>query len=45
MKLNLDKCNSLVSGFKYKNIWAKCEKTKIWEINNDKLLGTEIGRS
>ena len=39
MKLNQDKYHSVVSGFKYENVWAKCGKTKIWEIKKDKLLG------
>ena len=29
MKLNQDKCHLLVSGFKYKNVWAKIGKAKI----------------
>ena len=36
---------SLVSGFKYKNVWAKIGKTKIWESKKQKLLGVEIDRT
>ena len=32
MKLNLDKCHLLVSGFKYEQTWTKIEYDKIWEI-------------
>ena len=45
VKLNQDKCHLLVSGFKYKNIWAKIGKTKIWESKKQKLSGVEINRS
>ena len=45
MKLNQDKCHLLVSGFKYKNVWAKIGKTKIWESKKQKLLGVEIDRT
>ena len=30
MKLNQGKCHLLVSGFKYKKVWLKIGKTKIW---------------
>ena len=45
MKLNQDKCHLLVLGFKYKNVWAKIGKTKIWESKKQKLLGVEIDRT
>ena len=45
MKLNQAKCHLLVSGFKYKNIWANIGKTKIWESKKQKLLGVEIDRT
>ena len=45
MKLNQDKCHLLVSGFKYKNVWAKIEKIKIWESQKQKLLGVETDRT
>ena len=44
MKLNQDKCHLFVSGFKYKNVWAKIGKTKIWESKKQKRLGVEIDR-
>ena len=45
MKLNQDKCNLLVLGLKYENVWAKSGKTKIWESKKQKLLGVEIDRT
>ena len=36
---------SLVSGFKYKNVWAKIGKTKLWESKKQKLLVVEIDRT
>ena len=48
MKLNQDKCHLLFSGFKFKNVWAKLGKTKIWESKKRELifiyLGIEIDR-
>ena len=34
MKLNQDKCNFLVSRFKYEDVWAKIGKTKIWKVRS-----------
>ena len=45
MKLNQDKCHLLILGFKYKNVWTKIEKTKIWEKKKYKLLGADIDRT
>ena len=45
MKLNDDKCHLLVSGHKYKNVWAQIGKAKIWENKTQKLLGVEIERT
>ena len=45
MKLNQDKCHLLISGFKYKNVWAKIGKTTIWESKKQKLLDVEIDRT
>ena len=37
---------SLVSGFKYENVWIKIGKTKIWESTKQKLLlGVDIDRT
>ena len=44
MKLNHDKYQLLVSGYKYENIWAQIGEVKIWEILKEKLLGVVIGR-
>ena len=32
-------------GIKYRNVWAKIGKTKIWESKKQKLLGLEIDRT
>ena len=42
MKLNQEKCRLLVSGHKYKNIWARMGLAKIWESRKQKLLGIEV---
>ena len=42
MKLNQDKCQLLVSGFKYESIWAIIGQSKIWEGKSAKLLGINI---
>ena len=44
MKLNQDKCQLLISGFKYESIWATIGKSKTWEKRNAKLLGINIDR-
>ena len=43
-KLNQDKCNLLVSGYKHENIWARIGEVKIWESSKQKLLGVVIDR-
>ena len=45
MKLNKDKCQILVSGHKYENVWVKMGDEQIWESAKQKLLGIEIGRN
>ena len=45
MKLNKDKCQLLVSGHNYENVWVKMGDEKIWESAKQKLLGMEIGRN
>ena len=42
MKLNQDKCHSLVSGYKHENIWARIGEEKVWESSKQKLLGVVI---
>ena len=44
MKLNQDKCHLLVSGHKHETAWANISETKIWESNEQKLLGVVIDR-
>ena len=45
MKLNADKCHLLISGFKHEVIWANVGGMKIWESEEEKLLGLNIDRS
>ena len=45
MKLNKNKCNLLVSGQMYENVWVKMGDEKLWESRKKKLLGMEIGRN
>ena len=44
MKLNQDKCHLLVSGHKHETAWANISETKIWESNEQNLLGVVIDR-
>ena len=45
MKLNKDKCNLLVGGYKHKSIWAKIGDARIWRSNKQKLLGVHIDKT
>ena len=42
MKLNQDKCHLLISGHKCESVWANTGSCKIWESNDQKLLGVNI---
>ena len=42
MKLNADKCHLLTSGHKHEWMWVEVGKDKIWESQNEKLLGVTI---
>ena len=44
MKLNTDKCNLIVSGYKHEQVWANVGKDLIWENNDIKPLGITIDR-
>ena len=44
MKLNEDKCHLLISGFKYQLDWAQIGESRIWESQNEKLLGISFDR-
>lgn len=44
MKLNQDKCQLLVSGYKNDFVWAHIGNEKLWESNKEKLLGLDIER-
>ena len=43
IKLNKDKCDLLVSGNKYENVWIKLREEKIWESAKN-MLGIKIGK-
>ena len=45
MKLNTDKCHFLLAGYKYEQVWANVGNDKIWESQNEKLLGVIIDRN
>ena len=45
MKLNQDKCHLLLSVHKYESVWANNGSCKIWESNDQKLLGVNIDRN
>ena len=46
MKLNQDKCHSLISGCKNENVWANIGNENSWESNKQKSLGlVDIGRN
>ena len=45
MKLNQEKCQLLVSGNKFENVWAKVGRAKIWESPKQKLLVVVIDRN
>ena len=42
MKLNQEKCQLLVSGYKNESIWTNICNENIWESNKQKLLGLGI---
>ena len=45
IKLNQEKCQLLVSGYKHENVWAQIGVEIIWESNKQKLLGLQIDRN
>ena len=45
MKLNQDKCHLLLSEHKYESVWANIGSCKIWESNDQKLLGVNMDRN
>ena len=45
MKLNQDKCQLLVSGYKNENLWANTGNEKVWKSNKQKVLGLDIDRN
>ena len=45
MKLIIDKCHLIVSGYKHERVWANIGKDLIWESNDVKLLGITIDRN
>ena len=43
-KLNIEKCNLIVSGYKHEQVWAKVGEDKIWESAYVKLLRVTIDK-
>ena len=44
MKLNKDKCNFLLSGYKHEMLFAKIGRSRIWQSKKQKLLGVTIDK-
>ena len=44
MKLNSDKCNLLVSGHHYEEMFINIGNNRIWECKNLKILGIKIDK-
>ena len=44
MKLNEDKCHLLISGHKFESVWPMIGNTRIWESQQEKLLGVTIDK-
>ena len=45
MKLNPDKCHLLLGGHKHEWVWGMVGNERIWESQNEKLLGINIDRN
>ena len=45
MELNTNKCDQIVSGYKYKQVWANMGKYLTWESNEVKLLEIAIDKN
>ena len=45
MKLIIDKCHLIVSGYEHEQVWANIGKDLIWESNDVKLLGITTDRN
>ena len=45
MKLNQNNCHLLISGHKYESVWTNVGSFKIWDSNDQKLLGVNINRN
>ena len=44
MKINVDKCHLLLSGYKHEVMWANIGQSQLWESKEQKLLGIIIDR-
>ena len=42
MKLNKEKCNFLITGNKYEDLWVTVGNNQIWESSSEKMLGVNI---
>ena len=45
MKLNQSNGHLLVAGHRHETLWVNIGETKIWENNNEKLLGLTTDRN
>ena len=45
MKLNKEKCHLLISGHKYEHMFSKIGSSRIWESQQEKLLGVYLDRN
>ena len=42
MKMNKEKCNFLVTGHKYEQLYVNMGENQIWESTSEKILGVQI---
>ena len=45
MKLNKDKCHLLVGEYKHESIWRKLSDARMWQSDQQDLLGVHIDRT
>ena len=45
MKLNEDKCHFIISGYKREIMFANIGKSRVWEKEQQKLLGVRIDKN
>ena len=42
MKQNAEKCEFLITGYRFEHLWLNVAETQVWEKNQVKLLGVTI---